>query len=213
MNASDLIFCHFYFYPFDTGNTVRWQMLNERGDKVETWSAANAPTSVTTTLKSALSTDVGSPQAASTGTAQSGSTSSASPSSSSSSTTSTTSTTSTPLQATKTASTQSTRPISSQQHGGSGLSPGASAGIGVGVALGVLALVGAAIFFVWRSRKRQNRQGDAAVEKRAFEPSVRDLGFGGEMHDRPRPLEMGGEGLRELPGEAKGSRSPVELSG
>ena len=221
MNTSDLIFCHFYFDPFVNGNTVRWQWINERAAKAVTWSAAGAATAVAKTLDAALSTNLGGPTAVATGTAHGGSTSSTIPNSSSSSKTST-STTSTPLAATKTPSTHSTRHTSSQstrptpskhvQRGGSGLSPGASAGIGVGVALGVLALVGAAIFFFWRSRKRRSRGGDTAVEKRATDPSVRDLGFGGEMHDRSRPAEMGGEYIRELPGEDKGGRSPIELS-
>ena len=182
-------------------------MLNERGDKVETWSAAHAPQAVATTLEAALSTDVGGP------TAQSGSPSSASSSSLASttrSTRSTTSTTSTPLQATKAAS---THPISSQHHAKPGLSPGASAGIGVGVALGVLALVGATIFFIWRNRRRRRRQADQAEKRALEEPGVGDFVFGGELHDRPRPVEMGGEGIRELEGEPKGGRSPVELSG
>ena len=55
-NSPDHIFCHFYFLPCSHGNTVVWQFLNEQANSASTWQGLTAPSSVATTVMSALST-------------------------------------------------------------------------------------------------------------------------------------------------------------
>ena len=55
-NSSDLLFCHFYFSPSVMGNTVVFQFKNEPAAKIATWEGPMAPSSVSKTVTSALST-------------------------------------------------------------------------------------------------------------------------------------------------------------
>lgn len=179
--------------------------MNDKANKVQTFSGPDAPQAVATTLKSALSTAFGIPQSSTVGSPASDSTGSAPSSSSSTKSTSTHSPGATLG--------QSSQSLSAQKTGGNSLSAGASAGIGVGVALAVLAIVGALMFFVRRGRKKRSRQGDPAVdEKRDNEPGGQANDYHEEMHDSSRH-ELGGCGVHEIEGDARKRIAPVELGG
>ena len=180
-NTSDSIFCHFYFFPSVMGNTVVFQYKNEPAAEIATWQGPSAPTYVSKTVTSAVTTSTGTPTSPPSGTSTSSSSSTASPS-----------------------STSTTSPAS-----GGGLSTGASAGIGVGVAVGVLALAAAAFFF-WRSRQNkraQDSQWDRPPPSQdvSYSPPPQDFSykyaqqttspaatFGGEMQGSPPPVELRG---------------------
>lgn len=92
---------------------------------------------------------------------------------------------------------------SSAVAGKSGLSTGAKAGIGLGVALGVLALLGAAFFFL-RRREQQDPVHSQAVEKQGWS----------EITQRPKassPHEMQGvSSLHEIHSEGTSGRGEME---
>ena len=90
--------------------------------------------------------------------------------------------------------------------GASGLSTGAKAGIGVGVTLGVLALLGAAVFFLLRKRRRQRTTEPQRFEKAGWSDTQ-------QLPKAHSPHEMQGmSSVHEIQSEGTSGRGELEGS-
>lgn len=94
-----------------------------------------------------------------------------------------------------------------------GLTTGVKAGIGIGAALGIIALVGLAVFAVLRSRKAKAREGFAVTELTVEPKEMESSGYRSSRQCN-EPVEVeGSEVKRHLLAELPGKRQRAELQG
>ncbi|KAI4266161.1 MAG: hypothetical protein LQ337_008879 [Flavoplaca oasis] len=97
-------------------------------------------------------------------------------------------------------STPTPRPISNVSSPSAGLSTGAKAAIGVGAALGIVLIILAVIFWLWRRRKRSSVQSAQSLAR----VDSQNIDNQNGKHQQPATMEDNsyyGSGLYEMPGE------------